>query len=143
MDRPGIGRPSPDQDRTTEIAGRIEPADGSGLLVTTHCVDRFWERAASGCTNFRAALERLRLLAGQFGEVTAAPGWAGTLDADRYVAVSDDIGLIVRDDWAVTCVVHGGIGDRSRAAQPRPPPAPEERRSLRPHAEAPTQPRRS
>lgn len=41
-DRPGIGRPTPDADRRLQVAGRIALADGTGLMVTVHCVDRFW-----------------------------------------------------------------------------------------------------
>jgi hypothetical protein len=124
--RPGIGRPNPDPDRQNAIAGRIVLADGTRLMVTTHCVDRFWERAASGCTTFRAALEHLRRLASQTGAFADPPAWAGELAAGRYVALGNDVGLVVvRGELAVTCLARGIIGDavrelRNRARRRRP-----------------------
>jgi hypothetical protein len=83
-------------------------------MATTHCVDRFWERAASGCTTFRAALERLRRLASQAGAFADPPEWAGELAAERYVALGDAAGLVViRGELAVTCLARGIIGDAS------------------------------
>jgi hypothetical protein len=90
------------------------------MLVTTHCVERFWERAASGCTTFRAALGRLRRLAGQTGAFAEPPVWAGELVVVRYVALGDDAGLVVvRGELAVTCLARGVIGDAVRARRNR------------------------
>jgi hypothetical protein len=55
-------------------------------------LDRFWERAAGGCVNFRSAFARLWLLDGQFGVETPLPDWAGEVHCDRYIALSDDVG---------------------------------------------------
>ena len=93
--------------------------------MTVHCVDRFWERAASGCTTFAAALQRLRVLAARFGADAEAPLWAGELDADAYVELGADVGLVVRQGRAVTCVVRGGISEtvrdrRNRSGRRRP-----------------------
>jgi hypothetical protein len=111
----GIGRPDPDRARGHLAAGRIALADGRELRVTTHCVDRFWERAASGCTTFAAALARLRALAAQAGTVGPAPPWAGDVGADQWIALTDDIGLVVHRGRAVTCLVRGGMSDAARA----------------------------
>jgi hypothetical protein len=110
------------------------------LPVTTHCVDRFWEGAAGGCVSFKAALERLRLLAGQLGVETRPPEWAGEVHCDRYIALGEDVGLLVVGKRAVTCIARGSISDgvrdwrnqkrprrrrndgRSRSPLPNPPP---------------------
>ena len=79
-----------------------------------HCVDRFWERAAGGCVNFSAAFARLRLLAEQFGVRAPVPGWAGEVHCDRYIALGDDVGLLVVNRRAVTCIARGSISDAAR-----------------------------
>lgn len=138
--RQGRGRPDPRSGRGWTTAGEITLTDGQKLPVTTHCVDRFWERAAAGCVNFRAALERLRVLATQLGVDAPPPDWAGEVHCNRYIALGDDIGLLVVGKRAVTCIVRGSISDgardgrnqkrprrrrndgRSRSPRPNPPP---------------------
>jgi hypothetical protein len=108
--------------------------------VTTHCVDRFWERAAGGCVTFKAALTRLCLLAEQIRAEATPPDWAGEVHCDRYIALGDDIGLLVVDRRAVTCIARGSMSDakrdwrnhkrptrrrndgRTRSPRPNPPP---------------------
>jgi hypothetical protein len=95
-------------------AGEIRLAEGQTVVVTTHCVDRFWERAAGGCVNFNAALARLRLLADRIGVEAPPPQWAGDVRCDRYIALGDDIGLVVVNKRAVTCIARGSISDAAR-----------------------------
>jgi hypothetical protein len=95
-------------------ASEITLADGASVPVTTHCVDRFWERAAGGCVNFKAALTRLCLLAAQIGTDAPPPDWAGEVHCDRYIALGDDVGLLVVDKRAVTCIARGSMSDGKR-----------------------------
>jgi hypothetical protein len=137
--RKGRGRPDPRPDRAWTIAGEITLADGQHVAVTTHCVDRFWERAAGGCANFKSALARLQQLAEQIGVDAPAPDWAGEARCDRYIALGDDIGLLIVNTRAVTCIARGSISDaardwrnqrrpsrrrdgRTRSPRPHPPP---------------------
>ena len=70
---------------------KLALANGETVPVTTHCVDRFWERAAGGCTNFRAALARLWLLADQIEAmsitVDASNRGYRNVDEDQLVAL--------------------------------------------------------
>jgi hypothetical protein len=90
--------------------------------------------------NFKAALERLRLPAEQFGADAPPPDWSGEVHCDRYIALGDDIGLLVVDQRAVTCLARGSISEgarewrnqrrprrrrnngRTRSPRPNPPP---------------------
>lgn len=90
--------------------------------------------------NFKAALERLRLLAEQLGADAPPPARPGEVRCDRYVALGDDIGLLIVDQRAVTCLARGSISDgapdwrsqkrprrrrndgRTRSPRPNPPP---------------------
>jgi hypothetical protein len=128
---PGIGRPNPDPDERHQFAARLVLADGELLWATTHCVDRFWERAASSETTFRAARERLRTLAREHGRRAERPVW---LDDDlhgehAWVALGEDVVLLIYDGVARTCMTRGtlpGSERRRRRAKrrrraPRPP----------------------
>lgn len=55
----GIGRPDPDPAERQRRALRAALPDGEVLWATTHCVDRFWERVATGQTTFRGARDAL------------------------------------------------------------------------------------
>ena len=72
----GYPRPDPDAPRG-RIAGWIVLSDGERLGVTVHCVDRWWERAAVGCTGFRRALTHLQQVAAAVGAEAPRPEWAG------------------------------------------------------------------
>ena len=115
------GYPSPDPDEPRgRIAGWIVLADGERLPVTVHCVDRFWERAAAGCTLFRHALTRMQQLAAAVGAQAPRPQWAGPeVQGERWIALGDDVGLIVRRNAAVTCLVRGITPERPGRRQRR------------------------
>jgi hypothetical protein len=73
------------------------------------------------------------------GTEAPLPDWAGEVHCDRYIALGDDIGLLVVKTRAVTCIAHGSISDaardwrnqtrpkrwrdgRTRSRRPSPPP---------------------
>src|SRR4051794_31225419 len=82
----GRGRPDPGPDRAWTIAREITLPDGHRVPVTTHSVDRFWERAAGGCVNFKSALARLRQLAEHIGAEAPPPDCAGEARCDPNIA---------------------------------------------------------
>jgi hypothetical protein len=97
------------------IAGTVRLPDGERLRVTVHCVDRFWERVSLGSVRFSDAQDRLRTLVATAGEWREPPTWLPVVHG-RYLALGDDIGLIVRRDIAITCVARGGfMSDENRA----------------------------
>jgi hypothetical protein len=126
--RKGRGRPDPSQGRGWTTAGEITLADGQSVPVTTHCVDRFWERAAAGYVNLTAALERLRLLAEQLGADAPPPDWAGKARCDRYIALGDDVGLLIVDQRRHMSGAWLDQRRRPRLAQPEATPATAQRR---------------
>ena len=88
-------RRDPD-DRRVRIVGHVLLASGERVAVTAHCVDRFWERAAVGCTLFRYALGRLQELASTIGEQAPRPDWAGPPEpGERWIALGPDVGLVI------------------------------------------------
>lgn len=118
--RPGIGRPRIHGPGTGELAGEIVLADGQRVAVTVHCVDRFWERGASGCVRFADALARLRLLAMEIGEKVDAPSWVGVAeDGVDWVAIGPDLVLLVKRGVALTCLARGSVSDAARASRNR------------------------
>ena len=94
---PGIGRPNPDPGERNDYAVRLVLIDGETLWATTHCVDRFWERAASSETTFRAARARLLVLAGEHGRRVGRPGWIDDdiTGEEAWLALSDDVVLLI------------------------------------------------
>jgi len=118
-DRGPRGRPAPDTESTTRIVGRVTLPDGTVFLVTTHCVDRFWERAAVGCVRFRDALARLGVLCAQVGELRAPPGWVRGEVGDKVVALGPDVVLVVDRHKVVTCLTRGSLADEIRRSRNR------------------------
>jgi hypothetical protein len=115
----GYPVPDPDEPRG-RIAGWIVLADGERLAVTVHCVDRFWERAAVGCTLFRHALARLQELAAAVGADAPRPEWAGPeVASERWIALGPDVGLVAGRYAAVTCLVRGMASSRPRRRKRR------------------------
>lgn len=111
----GLGRPNPDPDRRAIPAGRITLADQtSSFIVTTHCVDRFWERAAAGCAQFADALERLQQLSAQIGTLAERPDWLADVTADALVSLGPDVVLVIQNKRAITCLVRSGVSDAAR-----------------------------
>ena len=116
--RTGHGRPDPYHEHSREPVGTLVLADGNtSFVVTAHCVDRFWERAAIGCSRFPDALARLKLITSQVGTLTDPPPWLTGVEADAIVALGPDIVLIVKRKSVVTCLARGGISDAARAAR--------------------------
>ena len=111
--RPGIGRPNPDPDDRGRIAAHLELPGGEVLLATTHCIDRYWERAAAGCTRFTDAEERLKTLAAEIGAFAPAPAWAGGVRG-RWLSLGPDVGLVVERRCALTCPTRGSMSDPIR-----------------------------
>lgn len=86
-------------------AGRVKLADGKTIRLRTHCVDRFWERVAIGCVNFNMARERLTILLSQ-SELTDLPDWVRSQRLrDKWVPLTDEIGVVVSGGRAITCLV--------------------------------------
>lgn len=99
------------------LACTIDLVDGTTLRVTTHCVDRFWERVVAGSARFHDAANKLITLAAQVGEYAENPAWYPPIEGD-YVSLGPDFGLIVRGDVAVTCISRGGyMSDTRRERQ--------------------------
>ena len=117
------GYPNPDPERPRgQIAGWIVLADGERLAVTVHCIDRYWERAAVGCTLFRYALTRLQQLAAAIGAEGPRPDWAGPeVTGERWIALGPDVGLVAGRRAAVTCLARGSTS--RRAHRPKREPA--------------------
>ena len=115
---PGIGRPNPDPGERNDYAVRLVLIDGETLWATTHCVDRFWERAASSETTFRAARARLLVLAGEHGRRVGRPGWIDDdiTGEEAWLALSDDVVLLIWGGVARTCLTRGTLpyGERRR-----------------------------
>jgi hypothetical protein len=130
-----IGRPNPDPDNRQRLAARLVLPDGERLYATTHCVDRFWERAASSESTFHAARARLLILVQAHGCWTGQPAWFdGRVDADvRWLAIGEDVALLVIDGLARTCMTRGAFlrgrrakrrkwrGGRARGTEPTRP----------------------
>jgi hypothetical protein len=97
---------------------RLVLADGEVLWATTHCVDRFWERAAASETTFRAARARLLVLAREHGRRAERPGWVDDdiTGEEAWLALADDVALLVYGGVARTCLTRGTLpyGERRR-----------------------------
>jgi hypothetical protein len=116
--RTGHGRPDPYHEHSHEPVGTVVLADAkTSFVVTAHCVDRFWERAASGCARFADALARLELITSQVGTLVDPPPWLTGVEADAIVALGPDVVLVVKRKSAVTCLARGGISEAARAAR--------------------------
>lgn len=103
----------PRDEERYRVAGRAD-FEGEPIWFTTHCVDRFWERAAVGCTSFRSARDRLVVLVETIGLSSRAPEWAGPIDG-VWVALGPDVGIVLDKRRAVTCLARGYTGDHVRA----------------------------
>jgi hypothetical protein len=137
VDGPGIGRPNPDPDERHRYAARLMLVDGESLWVTTHCVDRFWERAASSETTFRAARARLLILAREYGHRVQRPTWIDDeiKGEDGWLALSEDVVLLIYAGVARTCLTRGTLPAserRCRRAERRRRRAERRRRAARP-----------
>ena len=111
--RPGFGRPNPKPDERGRIAAHLELSGGEVLVATTHCIDRYWKRAAAGCTRFADAEDRLKTLAAKIGTFAPAPAWAGAVRG-RGLSLGPDVGLVVELRCAVTCLTRGSMPDQIR-----------------------------
>ena len=47
----------------------------------------------------------------QIGNDASLPDWAREAQCDRFIALGDDIGLLVVSDRAVTCIARGSMSD--------------------------------
>lgn len=104
------------------IAGALEILTSDGglsLRVTTHCVDRFWERAAVGATTFADARARLQLLTREIGEMSdVAPDWVYNCDDElKWILLGPDVVLMVDRRLAVTCLSRGSFSDAARTSR--------------------------
>lgn len=102
------------------VIGKITLADGQRLYITDHCVERFWQRAAPGFPQRKHAHSRLWLLSRAIGAFEEPPAWAGEPEKfERWVALGPDVGLVVSDRCAVTCLARGAMRADRRAARNR------------------------
>jgi hypothetical protein len=113
---PGIGRPNPDRNERHDFAVRLVLVDGESVWATTHCVDRFWERAASSETTFRAARARLLILAREHGHRAQRPAWLqdDICGEHGWLALSEDVVLLLYDGVARTCLTRGTLPGSER-----------------------------
>lgn len=111
----GVGRPT---HAGVGIAGRVRLSDGRVVQLTTHCVDRFWERAAVGSVRFRDALDRLTQLASSVGEAAdERPDWAhekSHRSGAWWLYLGPDVALCIEGRVAVTCLVRGMSSSQRR-----------------------------